>query len=235
MKFFLDTEFHEFKKCKRILGIQTAAIDTIDLISIGIVTETGETLYEICNEFDIEAAWNNEWLNANVLTKLFQDLLNLAKEFPFGTIDVSDYNVKNLAYLLRNQGSTKAVIAERVKNFVYLHSQIHDPEAIANWEEVKHRFPVEFYGYYADYDHIVLCWLFGRMIDLPKGFPFYCKDLRQMFDEEGELGPDWMQENCPTPVEEHNALADAKWNLDLFNALMVRRQQKKEFPKYYSK
>jgi hypothetical protein len=230
MKFFLDTEFHEFKKGKRILGIQTAAIDTIDLISIGIVTETGETLYEICNEFDIEAAWNNEWLNANVLTKLFQDLLNLEKEFPFGTIDVSDYNVKNLAYLLRNQGSTKAVIAERVKNFVYLHSEINDPNAIANWEDVKHRFPVEFYGYYADYDWVVLCWLFGRMIDMPKGFPYYCKDLKQMFDEEGELGPDWMQENCPTPVEEHNALADAKWNLDLYNALMVRRLQKARFP-----
>jgi hypothetical protein len=25
--------------------------------------------------------------------------------------------------------------------------------------------------------------LFGRMIDLPKGFPMYCKDLKQMLDE----------------------------------------------------
>jgi hypothetical protein len=72
------------------------------------------------------------------------------------------------------------------------------------------------------------------MIDMPKGFPFYCKDLKQMYDDEGELGPDWMQENCPTPVEEHNALADAKWNLDLFNAIMVRRLQKARFPDLFS-
>jgi len=233
MKFFLDTEFHEFKKGKRILGIQTAAIDTIDLISIGIVTETGETFYEICNEFDIEEAWNNEWLNANVLTKLFQDLLNLESEFPLTNTDVSDYTLWNLSYLLRKQGSTKAVIAKRVKEFVYLHSQINDPEAIENWEDVKHLFPIEFYGYYADYDWVVLCWLFGRMIDLPAGFPFYCRDLKQMLDDEGDLGPDWKQENCPVPVEEHNALADAEWNLDLYNAIMNRRQEKVKFPDFF--
>ncbi len=63
----------------------------------------------------------------------------------------------------------------------------------------------EFWGYYADYDWVVFCWLFGRMIDLPKNFPKFCRDLKQYLVEEG---------NPKSPVdkgEEHNALADARW------------------------
>jgi hypothetical protein len=41
----------------------------------------------------------------------------------------------------------------------------------------------EFYGYFADYDWVVFCSLYGTMMDLPKGFPKYCRDLKQMFDE----------------------------------------------------
>ncbi len=44
----------------------------------------------------------------------------------------------------------------------------------------------EIYGYYADYDWVLLCSLFGRMIDLPKGFPMYCIDLKQIIDEKAE-------------------------------------------------
>jgi len=43
--------------------------------------------------------------------------------------------------------------------------------------------PPEFYGYYADYDWVLFCSLFGKMIDLPAGFPMYCIDLKQMLDE----------------------------------------------------
>lgn len=43
-----------------------------------------------------------------------------------------------------------------------------------------------FYGYYADYDWVVFCWLFGKMIDLPKGFPMYCRDLKQMLEDKAE-------------------------------------------------
>ncbi len=42
---------------------------------------------------------------------------------------------------------------------------------------------VEVYGYYADYDWVLFCSLFGRMIDLPKGMPMHCIDLKQMLDE----------------------------------------------------
>lgn len=35
----------------------------------------------------------------------------------------------------------------------------------------------EFWGYYADYDWVVFCQCFGAMIDLPKGWPMYCRDI----------------------------------------------------------
>lgn len=66
----------------------------------------------------------------------------------------------------------------------------------------------EFWGYYADYDWVAFCWLFGSMIDLPKGWPMYCRDLKQWADS---LGNPRLPEQAST---EHNALEDARWNRD---------------------
>lgn len=61
MKIFIDTEFHEYKK---------KGINTIELVSLALVKDTGEKLYLISNEFDLRAAWNNTWLKDNVLKLL---------------------------------------------------------------------------------------------------------------------------------------------------------------------
>ena len=64
----------------------------------------------------------------------------------------------------------------------------------------------EFWGYYADYDWVVVAQLFGTMMDLPRGWPMYCRDIKQLCDEKG---------NPELPKQgkgEHNALADARWN-----------------------
>jgi hypothetical protein len=64
----------------------------------------------------------------------------------------------------------------------------------------------EFWAYYADYDWVALCQLYGRMIDLPKGWPMFCRDLKQLCVDLG---------NPKLPSQEdgeHNALADAFWN-----------------------
>lgn len=77
----------------------------------------------------------------------------------------------------------------------------------------------QFYGYYADYDWVAVCQMYGRMIDLPKGFPMYCRDLKQMLDEAGTtkeaLG-------VSEPENEHNALADAHFNIRLYEALAMK-------------
>ena len=72
----------------------------------------------------------------------------------------------------------------------------------------------EFWGYYADYDWVVLCQLFGRMIDLPKGWPMYCRDLKQLLDERGNP-------RFPKQLDEHNALADARWAMQVWRSLAV--------------
>jgi hypothetical protein len=64
----------------------------------------------------------------------------------------------------------------------------------------------EFWGYYADYDWVVFCQLFGTMMDLPKGFPMYCCDIKQLNDSMGN------RELPKQDGTEHHALADARWN-----------------------
>ena len=77
----------------------------------------------------------------------------------------------------------------------------------------------EFWGYYADYDWVVFCQLFGAMIDLPNGWPMYCRDLKQWCDELG---------NPKLPEQgkgEHNALADARWNRQVWEFLFCLASQ----------
>ena len=74
------------------------------------------------------------------------------------------------------------------------------------------------WGYFADYDWVVFCQVFGRMVDLPKGFPYFCMDLKQSMKER-KLDSEWKKSACPDPVGEHNALIDARWNNDLYAIL----------------
>ena len=63
----------------------------------------------------------------------------------------------------------------------------------------------EFWAYYADYDWVALCQLYGTMMDLPKCWPMFCLDLKQMAHALGNpLLPDQV-------TGEHNALDDAHW------------------------
>lgn len=75
----------------------------------------------------------------------------------------------------------------------------------------------EVWGYFADYDWVVLCQLYGRMIDLPKGFPFWCRDLKQLMADRGVE-----KSSLPAqPAEsEHDALGDARWIRTAYLALM---------------
>ena len=74
----------------------------------------------------------------------------------------------------------------------------------------------EFWGYYADYDWVVFCQLFGAMIDLPKGWPMYCRDIKQLCDS---IGNPSLPEQEST---EHNALHDARWNKIAYEFLVER-------------
>lgn len=250
MKYFLDTKFLEGTQ-RRWFGINTKP--TIDLISIGIVAEDGREYYAISKDFNLKEAWNRwqqrtgegdrnyiepklYWIRDNVLKPIWEELVD--KEYKIDSLAELEnpFTYKGLKYLINKYGKTNKQIAEEIKEFIYEKSFkddkgnpiIHDN----NWLNGK----PQFYGYYADYDWVVFCWLFGKMIDLPNGFPKYCIDLKQEFDkcnnnfkkiEEVDAIPEELYEMkdykyhpyYPKQTKEHHALDDAKWNKRLYEFL----------------
>lgn len=95
---------------------------------------------------------------------------------------------------------------------------------------------IKFYAYFADYDWVVFCSIFGTMMDLPDNFPMYCIDLKQSLDEiafkRAEHPHYKLYDKHMSPLEsikalpgypkqnnEHNALDDARWNKKLYDFL----------------
>lgn len=71
----------------------------------------------------------------------------------------------------------------------------------------------EWWAYYADYDWVVLCQLFGRMIDLPENWPMYCRDVKQFADL-----IHYDLSYIPNGTE-HYALSDAIWCFNAYTAV----------------
>ncbi len=91
--------------------------------------------------------------------------------------------------------------------------RMHPAEIVEDIREFVTGDKPEFWGYYADYDWVVFAQLFGTMMDLPKGFPMYCRDIKQWCDQLG---------NPKLPAQsstEHNALHDARWNKEAWEFL----------------
>lgn len=97
------------------------------------------------------------------------------------------------------EGYTRKQIAEIVQGFM-------NPD--------KHGKP-EIWGYYSDYDWVVFCQLFGRMVDLPPGFPMFCMDLKQVAVMCGD--PELPKQES----QEHHALADARWVKEAYEYLVT--------------
>lgn len=70
--------------------------------------------------------------------------------------------------------------------------------------------PVEFWGYFAAYDYVALCQIWGRMLDIPKPMPHRINDLKQLMNQCRLLL------NQPKD-QRHNALVDARWMKKVFD------------------
>lgn len=229
MKYFIDTEFLEGTQ-KKWYGGNTPP--TIDLISIGLVDEDGREYYEVSKDFNLREAWTRSdgltgvyWIRENVLRSIFYEMKG--KDINFHDID-SEFTYKNLKKLINQYGKTNKQISEEIIEFTKPLASVYKSHTNGYWYPsidvpmqtfyTKERTNPEFYGYYADYDWVVFCWLFGKMIDLPKGFPMYCVDLKQIYDSLKR--PDIKTyPSYPKQINEHNALADAKWNKKLYEFL----------------
>lgn len=73
----------------------------------------------------------------------------------------------------------------------------------------------EFWGYFCDYDWVVLCGLYGSMIDLPPEFPMYCLDLKQEMYQRF-ITKDELPRQSGT---QHHALDDARWIKTAFESI----------------
>jgi hypothetical protein len=67
---------------------------------------------------------------------------------------------------------------------------------------------IEFYGYYSAYDWVLFCQLWGRMIDLPKSFPHYCNDVKQLAKNMGFTGD--LKQFEERELAKHEAVSDAR-------------------------
>ncbi len=78
---------------------------------------------------------------------------------------------------------------------------------------------IELWAWFAAYDHVALCQLWGPMPALPRELPRMTKDLRQRWDDlERPRLP-------PSPSGTHDALVDARFNLERWRAMETVRQR----------
>lgn len=275
MKYFIDTEFIEGAQTpsfflKGRLGNLIGAYKkpTIDLISIGIVAENGRQYYALSKDFNLKEAWgrfdtkiittpqgnkirdNQYWIRDNVLLPIYKEHIGGDMRNHF------DFSYSTMKWILKNYGKSNKQIAIDIQNFcVQEFVTESDINKLATMYPLKSKLTTDkgvvrvdnpqFYAYYADYDWVVFCWLFGRMNNLPKGFPMYCIDLKQALDARAEkfsrsdfftafdFKNDGLPEltleekiehlkkhvNYPSQINEHNALADARWNKELYHFL----------------
>lgn len=186
MKYFLDFEFIEGLR-KPLFGKRR---HFIDMISVGIVSEDGREYYAISNEFNPKDA--SEWVKENVLLNVWRNDLVPAND-RCGAIGIHVDTRKNVDFgntfskLLRRHGKSNKRIAQEIFEFVCPYSKANEYADVGGIDEGVEAYlksnPPEFYGYYSDYDWVLFCSLFGTMMDLPKGFPMYCIDLKQTLDE----------------------------------------------------
>lgn len=169
---------------------------TIEPISMGMVNmDNGRELYIVFNDFDTRKVAKSDWLMKNVMPSI--------KHETFVTSDFQGHPVTRDLLVTEEDSMTRDEAAQDLLWFIK-RDQMKDPSEI------------EFWNWYGAYDHVALCQLFGRMIDLPKGMPMWSNDLKQLHKQAGY--PQMPQQ----PSGLHNALEDARFNVERYNFLQDR-------------
>lgn len=150
----------------------------LELMSIGVVCEDGREYYAAVYDANWSLIMRDKWLRENVVPLL--PIALSRHESPNG------WNYGRWERLISPTWKTREQIAKELIEFV-------------TGEDT------EFWAYYGDYDWVATCRLFGRMIDLPKGWPKLCLDLRQWLNHKG-LRTVRQPDDAP-----HHALEDARW------------------------
>jgi len=247
---YFDTEFSEgfFKPISWLPSWipGNKPVWSIELISIGMVDDAGKEYYAVNKNF--RRGQCNQWVKENVLTKLPERMIwdedNWYDRHYMITEDDSTILTPNPVY------KSLKTIKQDIINFVAPPMMVYDLCADSiDFQNCLQFFleanPIQFKAYYADYDWVLFCSIFGTMIDLPRGFPKYCYDLKQRFDEytmqeytkrtmahlnnlmaNQSSDPVVYRQMCKqiresdtypkqNPDDEHGAISDARWNKQL--------------------
>lgn len=108
----------------------------------------------------------------------------------------------------------KANVIPRLSTGVFLRPRTQIAQEITAFAGDK----PQFWAYFGAYDWVALCRLYGRLVDLPKGWPMWCRDLRQLREFCGNPRLPAKPDNL------HNALADARWTRDAWRSLIELQQ-----------
>lgn len=181
MNIFFDTEF-------------TGLHQNTTPISIGLVSEDGDTFYAEFTDYD--ACQVDQWIQANVI-----DNLTLLEGIVFA--DEKDMRVSGprakVEHYLR-----KWLLEQSTKNAVYGDMRNIFPD--------RHPQKLEMWSDCYAYDWVLFCDLFGGAMSVPDCVYYIPFDLSTLFKVKG-IDPDIDREEYAGPTDEshkHNALWDAK-------------------------
>lgn len=169
---------------------------TIDLISIGIVCDDGREYYAVNSDADWDRIRDDDWLMDNVVRHLpthSTGQVERRKEFGQTGFSWGGLNMRD------TRVKPKWVIANEVREFILESPKFGDDPWL--------------WAYYAAYDHVALAQLFGKMINLPNGIPMFTHELKQLMET---MPGTW---EPPPHEDEHDALADARWNMRVLRAI----------------
>lgn len=148
--------------------------------------EDGRELYIVFNDFDTLSVARNDWLMENVMPSIGHREVT-------SHVTGTGTPVKDL-WITDDATTTKAGARYAILDFV---------------SDIK----PEWWAWYGAYDHVALCSVFGRMVDLPADWPMVTMDLKQMHKAAGR--PQMPKQ----PEGLHNALADARFNVERYKFL----------------
>lgn len=169
--------------------------EKVHLISMGLVAEDDREYYAQSVEFDPNKA--SPWVKENVYTHL--EICSLTTNL---------YQIDSIEDKLRKHinGQCNPPKHYRRSDCPWRTREQIRSEVQVFLDPAQYGQP-ELHGWCSGYDFVALCQLFGTMMDLPKEYPHYIKDLQQVLDEHGITDDQLPQQELGL----HNALSDARW------------------------
>lgn len=244
-KYYLDTEFSQSYRSP-MFGKKYLVHD---LITIGIVCEDGRKYYSISKDFNPNLCneWVQKNVLQQIITNFVKNQCEKRRDYVIKKLDnktISDQFKKIQKWV----GKSEEKIAEEIYDFVnpdlafhvasYEKNEINSNHfKFHNVASNGHHYYAqpEFYTYFGDFDWVILCSLFGDFSKHPLGFPMYANDLKQTLDEKAkkytqlhpQIAPDFNSaleyikglKEYPKQTNEHNALSDAIFNMELHKLL----------------